>query len=77
MKEEYDKHSRPKGRAGALILETETGQTFSAGSGLSDEQRHKYWKTPPTGLLATIEFEIYSEGGVPLQPRVQQVHEQA
>tara|TARA_R100001594_G_scaffold22796_2_gene44256 strand:- start:7148 stop:8005 length:858 start_codon:yes stop_codon:yes gene_type:complete len=76
VKEEYDKHSRPKGQAGALVLETETGQTFSAGSGLSAEQRHKYWKNPPVGLLATIEFEIYSEGGVPLQPRVQQVHEQ-
>ncbi len=75
VKEEYDQFSRPKDRCGALVLETETGQTFSAGSGLSDEQRHRYWRERPIGLLATIEFEIYSEGGVPLQPRVQQVHE--
>jgi len=75
VEEEFDKYARPKGRVGSLVLECDNGNTFRAGSGLSDDQRQRYWDKSPVGLVATIAFEMYSQSGVPLQPRVEEVHD--
>lgn len=75
IKEEHDTFNRPKGRCGALNLLCNNGQTFSAGSGLTAEQRDLYWHTPPNEQIATISYEILSDAGIPLQPVVELVHE--
>lgn len=65
-----------KQRTGALELVTSNGQRFTAGSGLNTEQREAFWTTPPVGRMATISFEMLSEGGIPLQPVVEFVHDE-
>lgn len=70
VEEECDGEGNPKGRCGALRLVCDNGQIFTAGSGLTDQQKSDYWQDPPVGFLATIQFEMYSTDGVPLQPIV-------
>jgi len=50
---------------------------FYAGSGLNFDQRQRYWNDPNCvlGQPIDIEFEMFSDGGIPLKPIVTLVHE--
>lgn len=78
--EEISISGEPKGRAGGLTLvltdennQRRLGMTFNS-AGLTDAQKEAYWKNPPIGLMATIEFDCWSTDSVPLQPSVTCVH---
>lgn len=68
-------HKEPQLWVGALRLVTSNGKVFYAGSGLTEDQKFKYWQHPPIGMIASIAYEMYSPDGIPLQPTVEQVHE--
>lgn len=61
------------GMVGAFLFEMPNGKEFSAGSGLSDMERHKYWSSPPIGHTATVKYEMLSDEGVPLKPTIVEV----
>lgn len=67
-------YSRGEGKysdcVGSLNLVTETGQSFSAGSGLDDLDRVRYWNNPPIGRRAKIRYEMLSSAGIPLKPTI-------
>lgn len=76
LKEEIDQGGEPKGRLGAFELRGPTGCIFTAGSGLTAQQRAYYW-TEGDKMLGTnvrITFEMYSDGGKPLKPIVECVN---
>ena len=54
-----------KGRLGALECEMEDGTRFSAGTGLSDEERNN---PPPIGSIITYRYQELSNDGVPRFP---------
>lgn len=55
---------------GSLLLETSEGLQFTAGSGLSDSDRDRIMAGDlPTS--AKINFEMYSDGGIPLKPTIE------
>lgn len=65
-----------KGMVGALRFLSPCGQlAFNAGSGLTDEQRERYMKNPPIECFATIRYDILSQDGIPIQPRIEEVYE--
>lgn len=72
FKEEVDKDGNPKGRLGALIcVSDESGETFSVGSGLTDEDRVNLWnkrdKLP--GSRVVVAYQHMTSGrGVPRFP---------
>jgi ATP-dependent DNA ligase len=70
VKEEVDKFGNPKGRLGALLCQDEGQEvTFSVGSGLTDEDRRKYWGVDLTGWLCHIQYQHITPGkGVPRFP---------
>lgn len=51
-----------RGRVGALLVETETGQRFRVGSGLSDALRAD---PPPIGSLITYRYRARTKSGLP------------
>jgi DNA ligase-1 len=53
---------------GALICQTEAGQPFEVGSGLTDELRQQYWNDPPIGETLTVKFQSYTDDGIPRFP---------
>lgn len=65
------------GMVGALELQFMDGGivTFNAGSGLTDDQRERYWTNPPIGCIVTIRYDILSDQGIPIQPRIEEVYE--
>lgn len=60
---------------GSLLLRLRNGIYFSAGSGLSDNQREEYVKNPPLGHTVTFEYDILSDDGTPIQPVIKLVHD--
>ena len=61
------------GSVGAFVLQTEDGTTFQAGSGLTKFQRKAYWIEDPVGRIAVVNYEMLSDGGVPLKPTIEMV----
>lgn len=61
----------PKGTLGSFDLQTPLGVTFSAGSGLTNELRDKFWAIGPDamyGVKVRVNYEMLSDGGTPLKP---------
>ena len=62
------------GAVGALVLRFPgNGQLFRAGSGLSDMERRKWFDGSCIGMVAKVKYEMLSDGGVPLKPRIEAV----
>ena len=69
-KEEVDKYGLPKNRMGALEF-TKDGQSFSAGSGMTDNDREYLWSIRDSliGKYAKLEYQHTTPGrGVPRFP---------
>ncbi len=63
----------PKGTLGAFELRAPNGAIFTAGSGLTDKDRARYWALGVDRMLGTdvrINFEMLSDNGTPLKPIV-------
>lgn len=66
----------PKGTLGSFELMTAQGARFSAGSGLTNSLRETYWKLGLDKMFGTkvrINYEMLSDGGVPLKPIIELV----
>jgi len=66
-----------RGTLGAFGFFTPNGQPFTAGSGLTDMQRHLYWryKDDLIGCICKIKYEEYSDVGIPLRLTIMLVNE--
>jgi DNA ligase 1 len=64
-----------EGKVGSFLLRLPNGKTVKAGSGLRFLQRTAYWASPPIGKTVTINYEMLSDGGIPLKPTIELVHE--
>ncbi len=63
------------GTLGALICKCSNGWGhFHVGSGLTDQQRHHYWRNPPIGKLIKVKYLVLSSDGIPLNPTVHPDH---
>lgn len=63
-----------KGNQGfQLTCQTNTGATFTVGSGLSHEMQVFYSQHSPEGLLAKVRFEMLSDKGIPLKPTLEAI----
>jgi ATP-dependent DNA ligase len=62
-----------KDTLGAFQLRAPNGALFTAGSGLTNEERDKYWKLGEdmNGTRVRVVFEMLSDGQVPLKPTVE------
>jgi ATP-dependent DNA ligase len=79
FKQMKDVDGNLKDTLGAFELQTAEGASFSAGSGLTDEQRAKYWRVGEErmlGIKCRILYEMKSDGGVPLKPIIDLVDTQ-
>ena len=68
-----DGDGNPKDTLGSFQLMLETGVTFNAGSGLTADDRAKYWRLGKhmlSGTKVRINFEMLSDSGVPLKPTI-------
>lgn len=63
-----------RGTLGSFAL-TWNGKKFSAGSGLTDEERRQYWTLGEkmVGTIVKVQYEMLSDEGVPVKPVVIQV----
>lgn len=63
------------GALGSFELQYKNGTVFSAGSGLTPEQRFLYWKHQEQllGLDVNFSYEMLSDGGTPLKPIIDKV----
>lgn len=69
MNEETDINGKPKGRLGSLACVGSTGDVFTVGSGLTDEQRVKYWGQNLAGWLVHVQYQsTFSRTGIPRFP---------
>ena len=69
MNEEVDKYGNPKGRLGSLICLGSTGDTFTVGSGLTDQMRNELWGQNLTGWLVHVQYQsTFSGMGTPRFP---------
>ena len=69
MNEEVDKYGNPKGRLGSLICLGSTGDTFTVGSGLTDQMRNELWGQSLTGWLVHVQYQsTFSGTGTPRFP---------
>lgn len=61
-----------QGAVGSFTLQLLNGIMFNAGSGLTDDERNTYWKYKDDilGLNVRVEFEMFSDDGVPLKPTI-------
>ena len=66
-----------KDTLGAFELRADNGALFTAGSGLTMQQRYDYWHNPERvmGKRVHIEYEMLSDTGIPLKPIIACVHE--
>lgn len=62
--EEHDQYGSPKGRLGALICESGDGNTFSVGTGFSDEERTALWDMSAflPGMSVKVEYQHLTPG---------------
>lgn len=60
---------------GKLVLVFPNGQTFRAGSGLSDLDRKIFMDQPPIGRTAKIKYEMLSEDNIPLKPTIELIYD--
>ena len=67
-------HGVPQELVGALELLHPNGASFTAGSGLTDDQRIAFWNNPPIGRSARIRYAWLSDGKKPIQPQVECVY---
>ena len=69
MNEEIDKYGNPKGRLGSLICLGSTGDSFTVGSGLTDQARNELWGQNLTGWLVHVQYQsTFSGTGIPRFP---------
>ncbi len=59
------------GTIGSLQFIYDNGVPFTAGSGLSHFQKLDYVINPPIGKRARLIYEMLSDSGTPLQPRIE------
>lgn len=67
----------PKNTLGSFNIETPWGAVFSAGSGLTNEQRAKYWEVGEErmkGTLVHYRYEMLSDAMTPLKPIIELVN---
>lgn len=63
-----------KGNQGfQLTCQTQTGNEFTVGSGLSQELQAYYNLNSPEGSLAKVRFEMLSDKGIPLKPTLEAI----
>ena len=74
-----DQDGNLKDTLGAFVLKAPNGAMFTAGSGLTNAQRDAYWKAGDAmiGVRVKINYEMLSDGGVPLKPIVECVDYEA
>jgi DNA ligase-1 len=60
--EEVSINGVPKGRLGALILDSGDGNTFSVGSGFSDSDRYDLWMADLTGKYVKVQYQHLTSG---------------
>lgn len=58
------------GMTGALMCQTGDKKTFCVGSGLTDEDRVKYFENPPTGRMIKVKYLCFTSAGIPFNPTV-------
>jgi DNA ligase 1 len=58
------------GMTGALICKAPNSKAFGVGSGLTDEDRIKYYENPPIGHMIKVKFLTYTSDGLPFNPTV-------
>ena len=74
IQEEVDKYGNPKDRLGAFVCTSDEGTTFSVGTGLTDEDRVKWWTDAVVGYWLKVEYQHTTPGrGVPRFPVFAQV----
>jgi DNA ligase 1 len=56
--------------AGALVCLTHDNKSFYVGSGLTDEDRMKYFEQPPVNHMIKVKFLTYTSDGKPFNPTV-------
>lgn len=63
-KEEIDKEGNPKDTLGALICLSGDGNTFSVGTGFTDERRKELWESRGLleGLFAKVQYQHITSG---------------
>lgn len=63
-KEEFSISNVPKGRMGALVCSSQEGESFSVGSGLSDEVRETLWTTRESlkGKRVRVQYQHLTSG---------------
>lgn len=75
-----------QGTLGALLCQPQSIQLpapiaraearrFHVGSGLTDSQRHFYWRNPPIGKMIKVKYLCLSSDGIPLNPTIHPDHE--
>ena len=60
--EEISINGYPKGRLGALILDSGDGHTFNVGTGFSEDDRIRLWKEELVGRVCKIQYQHLSSG---------------
>ncbi len=60
--EEMSIHGSPKGRLGALILDSGDGHTFNVGTGFSEDDRIRLWKEELVGRVCKIQYQHLTAG---------------
>ena len=70
LNEMVDKDGERKDTLGSFTFETSEGIKFTAGSGLTMQQRHEYWhrNEEMIGTRCRVLYETLSDGGVPHRP---------
>lgn len=69
IEEEYSIDGEPKDRLGAFVCTSSEGTTFRVGTGLTDEQRVKWWTDAVVGYWLKVEYQHTTPGkGVPRFP---------
>jgi len=62
--EEYSVEGTPKGRLGSLDCASGDGDTFSVGTGFSDDQREALWRIRESlpGAIARVQYQHLTAG---------------
>jgi len=65
--EEISMEGEPKGRIGSLILSSQTGDTFSVGAGLNDQEKAELWEIRALlpGMKAMVHYQHLTNKQIP------------